>query len=218
MPTIAEFWANRLQLGPWQRNVDDARAALRRSGEILYQSTLNLLEQQRQVPIAFDIDGTLITSGKNDASGGRPRGAVAGIGEHWILIRPGAVELLERLRLSGFVLGVCTAATRSWAEAALRALEAARVRPARGPLVDPCHVVALGGGRLGQKDLPEKDLAAVFLEFSPDICLGVDDQNITPAGRWRTEQVRASVPFTGLIACNDSLNILKSNCQSLQSS
>jgi hypothetical protein len=190
---LAAFWD---RFAPWRRNAADARNLLLRAPGAA--ASLDLLHAGC-VPVAFDLDGTLVASG----DGPPPPGAAAArfAGARWLKVRPGAAALLCRLRRERFELGVCTAATRAWADFVLAELEAAAraeagaagaggaggVAGAAGAaarIFDPRRVVALGdaaaaaaarggGGAAGAR---EKDLAEVFPHVAPEVCLGVDDQ------------------------------------------
>ena len=82
--------------------------------------------EEGRLPVAFDLDDTLITSSMSPADGkplldgsGRPvpapPGAVDVGGGVWVKARPGIRKFLERLQRN-FLLGVCTAANHEWAE------------------------------------------------------------------------------------------------------
>ena len=94
---IAAFWD---RFAARHRHAAEALDLLRRAGGDRAAASLALLESGT-VPVALDLDGTLVASGDGPAPpGAAPRRFNGG---RWLRVRPGAVALLRRLRRSGYV-------------------------------------------------------------------------------------------------------------------
>eukprot|EP00292_Cryptomonas_paramecium_P033527 CAMPEP_0113676754 /NCGR_PEP_ID=MMETSP0038_2-20120614/8836_1 /TAXON_ID=2898 /ORGANISM="Cryptomonas paramecium" /LENGTH=1618 /DNA_ID=CAMNT_0000593853 /DNA_START=352 /DNA_END=5208 /DNA_ORIENTATION=+ /assembly_acc=CAM_ASM_000170 len=143
------------------------------------------LVQQRKIPLAFDIDDTLIYGGeiKRCADGSRliPKGGYAcsdlgfpELKDHFMLLRPCVIHSLAHLSKL-FLLGICTAASKQWADCFLKLIDVVgtKLKIETKSLFEARFVCAIDSHKnAGAK----KSFRQTFPGYSTEICLAVDDQ------------------------------------------
>jgi hypothetical protein len=158
----------------------------------LNDATRKLIQEGR-VPLAFDIDDTLICSGTQSP----PNGALLcmdlgfpNFGHTWILMRPCMIQCLKTLS-QFFLLGICTAANQEWAACFLALLRTLGLQHKIDcdNLFHPDHIVALDCHQYPDR---KKSFKSVFCGIEPDICIAVDDEDI----HWEDTMVHQVVPIS----------------------